>query len=104
MFPPAIAIPATLASFAAVWFALHALAGVRPIHLGWRAAVAALTVVLFSLLLRVYDELKDVETDLRLGRAGILATRIAPWSPGACSWVTSWPCATACWWRWCCST
>ena len=70
MFPPAIAIPATLASFAAVWFALHALAGVRPIHLGWRALVAALTVVLFSLLLRVYDELKDVETDLRLGRAG----------------------------------
>jgi 4-hydroxybenzoate polyprenyltransferase len=70
MFPPAIAIPATLASFAAVWFALHALAGIRPIHLGWRAGVAALTVVLFSLLLRVYDELKDVETDLRLGRAG----------------------------------
>jgi 4-hydroxybenzoate polyprenyltransferase len=70
MFPPLVAVPATLLSFASVWFALHALAGVRPIHLGWRAAVGALTVVLFSLLLRVYDELKDVETDLRLGKAG----------------------------------
>jgi hypothetical protein len=48
----------------------QALAGRAPISFGWREAVAALSVALVALLMRVYDELKDVETDLRLGRAG----------------------------------
>jgi 4-hydroxybenzoate polyprenyltransferase len=70
MFSPLIVVPATLASFCAIWFTLHALAGAPSIRFGWRALAAGVSVTLFSLLLRVYDELKDVETDLRLGRAG----------------------------------
>jgi hypothetical protein len=70
MFPPAMMVPASFASFAAAWFGLHALAGIHPAHFTWRTVLAAITSLLCSLLLRVYDELKDVETDLRLGRAG----------------------------------
>jgi 4-hydroxybenzoate polyprenyltransferase len=69
MFPPALQIPGGLASFASVYLCLQALAGDEP-TLTWRALGGAVTVVLFALLMRVYDELKDVETDLRLGRAG----------------------------------
>ena len=65
-----VAVPVTFASFAITWFALEAGERGGPIVLTWRAACAAVSLVLFSLLLRVYDELKDVETDLRLGRAG----------------------------------
>jgi hypothetical protein len=70
MFPPAMMVPALLAHFTAIWFALHALAGLHPARITWRAVLAALTATLFALLLRIYDELKDVDTDLRLGRAG----------------------------------
>src|SRR5262249_55168944 len=51
-------------------FALDALDGRAPLRPGWRALAGGASVLLFSLLMRVYDELKDVETDLRLGKAG----------------------------------
>jgi 4-hydroxybenzoate polyprenyltransferase len=70
MFPPALMVPGLLAHFLAIWLALHALAGRRPAHISWRTVCAALTAMLFALLLRIYDELKDVESDLRLGKAG----------------------------------
>jgi 4-hydroxybenzoate polyprenyltransferase len=70
MFPPALCVPAALFHFAAVYFGLQAMAGHGTLHLTWRGIMGAITTVLFFLLLRVYDELKDVQTDLRLGRAG----------------------------------
>ena len=70
MFPLPFAIPAGLLGFAGIWFGLQALDGRAPLHIGWRAPLAAATTILFSLLLRLYDEIKDVETDLRLGKAG----------------------------------
>lgn len=70
MFPPAFQIPIGAASFASVYFGLQALGGATRMTVGWRALGGAATVILFSLLMRVYDELKDVETDLRLARAG----------------------------------
>ncbi len=70
MFPPVLMVPAFLMYFAAFYGSLQALAGYAPISLTTRSVIGAVTFVLLSLLLRVYDELKDVETDLRLGRAG----------------------------------
>ncbi|MBI4508344.1 MAG: hypothetical protein HY698_01830 [Deltaproteobacteria bacterium] len=70
MFPPIVHLPASLTSVAAIYFSLAALEGRMPLTLTWRAGGAALTLFLFGLLMRLYDELKDVETDLRLGRAG----------------------------------
>lgn len=70
MFPPVVLVPATLAIFAAFHFSLQALASAGPLRVSWRDIAGAVTFTLFSLLLRVYDELKDVQTDLRLGRAG----------------------------------
>lgn len=70
MFPPAVYVPAGFANFLAIHFALQALAGAAPLKVGWRALAGATSVVLFSLLMRVYDELKDVESDRRLARQG----------------------------------
>ncbi len=70
MFPPAVALPYGVASFAALYFGLQALAAPGPLRVTWRAAAAAASFVLLLLLMRVYDELKDVENDARLGRAG----------------------------------
>jgi 4-hydroxybenzoate polyprenyltransferase len=70
MFPPLVAVPAAVLNFAVVYFAVQAMEGRVPLRFTWRAVAGALTTVLFFLLLRVYDELKDAETDLRLGRAG----------------------------------
>jgi 4-hydroxybenzoate polyprenyltransferase len=70
MFPPAVLVPFGVANFFAVYFALEATTRPGPLALGWRAAAGAASAVLLTLLMRVYDELKDVETDLRLGRAG----------------------------------
>jgi 4-hydroxybenzoate polyprenyltransferase len=70
MFPPFVAVPAAVMNFAVVYFAVQAMQDRVPLRLTWRSVGGATTTVLFFLLLRVYDELKDVETDLRLGRAG----------------------------------
>ena len=70
MAPPAAVIPFGAGLFLAVYFSLQALAGVAPLQLTWRAGPAMLTMIVFVVLLRVYDELKDVESDLRLARAG----------------------------------
>jgi hypothetical protein len=70
MFPPAVYVPAGVANFLAIYFALQSLAGQAPLHAGWRAVVGSATVVLFSLLMRVYDELKDADSDRRLASQG----------------------------------
>ena len=70
MFPLPVMIPGGLVNAAALYFALEALHGQTPLRITWRLPLAAAGVVLFSLLMRVYDELKDAETDLRLAAAG----------------------------------
>jgi len=61
---------AGIAKFYAIYFSLQALANEGAIHISLPSMAGALSIVLFSLLMRIYDELKDAEADIRLGRAG----------------------------------
>lgn len=70
MFPPQVMVTFCASHFLAVWFALQVLGGIAPVRLTWASVRGIATVTLFMLLMRLYDELKDVETDIRLGRAG----------------------------------
>src|SRR5262249_18126949 len=70
MFPPWVLVPPAIAHYLAIDLSVRALAHQSPALLGWRAACGAATVVLVSPLMRAQDELKDLEPDLRLGRAG----------------------------------
>jgi len=70
MFPPHILVLAGLAKFFAVYLSLQALHGDGPVFFNWAGIYGAVCLVLFLLLLRVYDELKDVAADIRLGAAG----------------------------------
>jgi len=70
MFPPHIMLLSGVAKFYATYFCLQALASDAPVSISARSIGGAISLVLFSLLLRVYDELKDAEADIRLGRAG----------------------------------
>jgi hypothetical protein len=70
MFPPQTMVAFAAFHFLAVWLALHALAGIAPVRPTWAMARGIATVALFLFLMRLYDELKDVDTDIRLGRAG----------------------------------
>ena len=70
MFPPHLMVLSGIAKFYAVYFSLQALANEESIHITLASMAGALSVVLFTLLMRIYDELKDAEADIRLGRAG----------------------------------
>ena len=70
MFPPHIMLLSGAVKFYAVYLGLQALAGEASVHISLRSVAGAISIVLFSLLLRVYDELKDAKADIRLGRAG----------------------------------
>jgi hypothetical protein len=97
MFPPWIHLPAGIAHFSAIYFAAQILAGATELVVTWSALVGAASVVLFTLLMRVYDELKDVETDLRLGLAGdpryvdraVVQGRVLPGDLVALRWYTT---------------
>src|SRR5262245_4761317 len=70
LFPPAVYIPSGIASFLSIHLAMQAMTGAGPLRLSWSVVAGALSVVLFSLILRVNDELKDVESDRRLAAEG----------------------------------
>ncbi len=70
MFPPHFMVLSGVAKFYAVYFSLQALASTESVHITLPSIAGALSIVLFSLLLRIYDEIKDAEADIRLGRAG----------------------------------
>jgi len=70
MFLPAVTVPYLLSYALAAHFGLQALAGRAPLQLTLRACAAAVSVFLFGLLLRVYDELKDADSDRALAAAG----------------------------------
>lgn len=70
MFPPHVHGVAGLLKFFAPYFLLQLLVGHTELGLGPAAIPGAITMALFFLLFRVYDELKDVESDRRLAAAG----------------------------------
>jgi len=70
MFPPHFMVLSGVAKFYAVYFSLQALASSESVHISLPSLVGAFSIVLFSLLMRIYDEMKDAEADIRLGRAG----------------------------------
>jgi 4-hydroxybenzoate polyprenyltransferase len=70
MFPPAVDVPAGLAFFAAVYFCIQALDVGGPVTISLRAVAGALTTLLLLFLLRVYDDLKDADTDMHFAQAG----------------------------------
>jgi len=70
MFPLPQMVPYAAFHFFAVWFPLQAVAGLPVVRVTWNAVRGVATVLLFLLLMRVYDELKDAATDLALGRSG----------------------------------
>jgi 4-hydroxybenzoate polyprenyltransferase len=70
MFPPAATLPFLFAYGLAAHLGLQALDGQRPLRLTWRAIFGALSVYLFALLMRVYDEFKDADADAALAKAG----------------------------------
>jgi hypothetical protein len=70
MFPlPAMLVNAA-SHFLAIWFTLQALSGPAPVAVTWTSLRGIASVLLFLLLMRLYDELKDASTDIALGRAG----------------------------------
>jgi len=83
MLPPATAFPVLAAYALSIHLGLQALAGRGALRITWRAAAAAVSVFLFGLLLRVYDEFKDAESDLALARAGDPRYRDRPIVTGA---------------------
>ena len=70
MFPPHFMVLSGVAKFYAVYFSLQALANSESMQITLPSLAGALSLVLFSLLMRIYDEMKDAESDIRLGRAG----------------------------------
>lgn len=70
MFPPLVHVPAGAVLFLAVHAGAQGLAGSAPLAFGPRAVAGAATLVLLALLMRVQDELKDLDTDRRLAREG----------------------------------
>lgn len=83
MFPLWQYAPVAVAHFLAVYATIQVGAGQVPVRLGWRAAGGILTVFLYSLLLRLFDEMKDVESDRRLAESGDEWFRNRPLVTGA---------------------
>jgi 4-hydroxybenzoate polyprenyltransferase len=83
MFPPHFMLLSGVAKFYAVYFSLQALATGGYVHITLSSLAGAFSIVLFSLLMRIYDEMKDAEADIRLGRAGDPRYRDRPIVTGA---------------------
>lgn len=67
MYPPEVYLPFSFAGFFGFYFLAQALAGGGgPLTVTSRAIAGALTLAAFSLLMRVFDELKDQEADRTL--------------------------------------
>lgn len=70
MFPLRVRVPLNLLNFAFIYVGLQALHGVSPLRFSWIAVIGAFTVQLLWFFIRVFDELKDAESDIALARAG----------------------------------
>ncbi|MDP6539111.1 MAG: hypothetical protein QF903_16190 [Planctomycetota bacterium] len=78
MCPPHLLLPLGVARFCAVYLGLQALAGSDALVLGPRAVTGTASLILFVVLARVYDELKDADTDRRLAATGDPRTASRP--------------------------
>ena len=67
MFPFQQMVPYAACHFFALWFALQAMDGLPVVRVSWTAIRGAASVLLFLLLMRVYDELKDAESAIAIG-------------------------------------
>lgn len=91
MYPLQIYVPFSFAGFFGFYFLLQAASGQATLTVGWRAIAGGLTLTLFSLLMRLFDELKDAETDLTLfpdrplpsGRVRLGDLQALAWGVGA---------------------
>lgn len=70
MFPLHIRVPLNLLNFAFIYVGLQALQHQQPIRFSWISVIGAVTVQLLWFFIRVYDELKDADSDIALARAG----------------------------------
>ncbi|MDH3497338.1 MAG: hypothetical protein OER21_11285 [Gemmatimonadota bacterium] len=83
MFPPAVLVPIGLVQFFSVYLALEALAGVAPLRIGGYAVLGAAATVLWTLLIRIDDDLTDAGHDARMAAAGDPRYRTRPTVTGA---------------------
>jgi 4-hydroxybenzoate polyprenyltransferase len=70
MWPPQLRLPANLCFFLPVYLGLQSLHAGGSLSFSWKALVGVVTVQLLLLLVRVYDELKDGESDKEFALAG----------------------------------
>lgn len=70
MFPLHVRVSINLVNFGFIYLTLQALQGMEPIQLSWISLIGAITVQLLWFFIRVYDELKDSESDLEFAKAG----------------------------------
>jgi hypothetical protein len=70
MFPLRVRLSINLLNFAFVYLGLQALAPVSPMRISWYTVAGAVTVQLLWFMIRVYDELKDADSDAAFARAG----------------------------------
>lgn len=66
MYPPQVYVPFSFAGFFGFYFLLQAASGAPVLMVSWRAIAGAVTLTLFSLLMRLFDEMKDAEVDKTL--------------------------------------
>jgi 4-hydroxybenzoate polyprenyltransferase len=83
MFPPAVLVPVGLVQFFSVYLALEALAGLAPLPVSGRALVGAGATILWTLLIRIDDDLTDASHDARMAAAGDPRYRTRPTVTGA---------------------
>jgi len=70
MFPPLTHVPQAAAMFSGTYFTLQALGGLTPLRLGSGAVAGGACLLLALLLVRLYDDVRDADADLRLARSG----------------------------------
>jgi 4-hydroxybenzoate polyprenyltransferase len=83
MFPPWLLFPISAVQFLSLYMGMQALADSTRLVFGWHAAVGTATTIIWTLLIRVEDDLADADHDLRLGRAGDPRYRDRPIVSGA---------------------
>lgn len=70
MFPLHVRVPINFLNFSVIYAVSYGLLATGPIPLTWKTAIAALTVQILWLLIRVFDEAKDYDSDVELARQG----------------------------------
>lgn len=83
MFPPGQMLASAAALFLSVYFGLQALGGGAPLHAGPRAVIGIASTALWTLLIRLHDDLTDIAADRQLAQAGDPRYRHRPTVTGA---------------------